>query len=128
MLLLGLALSGCRTSTGGRPWEAVSTDLHFEFALIGDVPYDEEQATNSFPNMIEEINGVRLSFVVHDGDIKSGSTPCTDDCFERVRAQFQTERHPFVYLFGDNEWSDCGRAKTNAFDPLERLQKLAITY
>ena len=124
MVLIGLALLGCGTSTGGRAREAASHDLRFDFALIGDVPYSEEQATNSFPNMIEELNHARLAFVVHDGDIKSGSTPCTDDCFERVCAQFQTVRHPFVYLFGDNEWSDCGRVKTNAFDPQERLQKL----
>jgi hypothetical protein len=88
------------------------------------VPYDEPQATNLFPNMIEELNSARLAFVVHDGDIKAGATPCTDDCFQRVFVQFQTIRHPLIYLFGDNEWSDCGSVKTNAFDPLERLQKL----
>jgi hypothetical protein len=101
-----------------------SPDLRYDFALIGDVPYDELQATNLFPNMIEEMNNAPLAFVVHDGDIKSGSTPCTDETFERVFAQFQTSRHPLIYLFGDNEWSDCGSVKTNAFDPLERLQKL----
>jgi hypothetical protein len=115
----GLALPGQAAQTGG-----ASTDLRFDFALIGDVPYDDEQTTNGFPNMIAELNQARLAFVVHDGDIKAGATPCTDDCFARVRAQFQTVRHPFVYLFGDNEWRDCGKVKTNAFDPLERLQKL----
>jgi hypothetical protein len=101
-----------------------SPDLRFDFALIGDVPYDEFQTTNLFPNMIDEMNGARLAFVVHDGDIKSGSTPCTDESFERVYTLFQTSRHPLVFLFGDNEWSDCGRVTTNAFDPQERLQKL----
>ena len=74
--------------------------------------------------MIAELNAAKLEFVVHDGDIKAGATPCTDDCFEAVGVQFQTIRHPLVYIFGDNEWSDCGKVKTNAFDPLERLQKL----
>lgn len=105
--------SSGRTSSGG-----------IQFALIGDMPYDALQSTNSFPNLIRELNAADLAFVVHDGDIKAGATPCTDDCFEAVRAQFQTIRHPLVYLFGDNEWSDCGKVKTNAFDPLERLQKL----
>ena len=127
LLLLAslLMLAGCATD-GSRSTakEASGPATRFEFALIGDVPYDESQATNGFPNMIHEINAADLAFVVHDGDIKAGSTPCTDDCFERVRAQFQTIRHPLVYIFGDNEWSDCGQVKTNAFDPLERLQKL----
>ncbi len=120
-----LLLAGCATDgSRSRAAEASGPATGFEFALIGDVPYDESQATNGFPNMIQEINAADLAFVVHDGDIKAGATPCTDDCFERVHAQFQTIRHPLVYIFGDNEWSDCGKVKTNAFDPLERLQKL----
>ena len=119
-----LAFTGCGTPASRPATRIASPDLRFDFALIGDVPYHELQATNQFPNMIEEMNQARLAFVVHDGDIKSGYTPCTDESFERVYAQFQTSRHPFIYLFGDNEWSDCGKVKTNAFDPLERLQKL----
>ena len=96
----------------------------FEFALIGDVPYTDEATTNAFPNMIAELNRARLAFVVHDGDIKSGATPCTDELFEQRLAQFQTIRHPFVFIPGDNEWQDCGNNRTNKFDAEERLQKL----
>src|SRR5438034_11601138 len=74
-------------------------DLRFDFALIGDTPYNAEQETNQFPNLLEDLNRARLAFVVHDGDIKSGSTPCTDELFERRARQFATSRHPFVYLF-----------------------------
>jgi len=119
-----LACTGCGTPAGQPAASAGSPDLRYDFALIGDVPYDEPQITNFFPNLIEEINRARLAFVVHDGDIKAGATPCTDESFERVHALFQTSRHPLIYLFGDNEWSDCGKVKTNAFDPVERLQKL----
>ena len=101
-----------------------SVDLKFDFALIGDTPYDEAQATNYFPNLIEDLNRARLEFVVHDGDIKAGATPCTDESFERVYLQFQSFKHPLVYLFGDNEWSDCDKVKTNSFEPVERLEKL----
>jgi hypothetical protein len=99
-------------------------DLRFDFALIGDTPYDDEQETNLFPNLIDELNRARVAFVVHVGDIKSGSTPCSDELFDRRYRQFQTFRHPFIYLFGDNEWSDCDKVRTNAFDPGERLQRL----
>jgi len=125
-LLTALLLStGCATDQARfGAGESSASVTRFEFALIGDVPYDDEQATNGFPNMIGEINAADLAFVVHDGDIKSGATPCTDGCFEQVHAQFQTIRHPLVYILGDNEWRDCGKVKTHAFDPLERLQKL----
>jgi len=86
--------------------------------------YNDFDATNSFPNMIEEINRERLAFVVHDGDIKSGASPCSDQLFAERFRQFQTFRHPLIYIFGDNEWSDCGKVKTNRFDPEERLEKL----
>jgi hypothetical protein len=33
-----------------------------------------------------------------------------------------------IYLFGDNEWSDCGKVRTNAFDPEERLAKLRTLF
>ena len=115
--------AGCAGGAGGTKSPA-SADLRFEFALIGDVPYDPLQTTNLFPNLIEELNRARLAFVVHDGDIKSGSTPCTDEWYYQCYAQFQTIRPPFVLLFGDNEWTDCSRVQTNSFDPVERLQKL----
>lgn len=92
----------------------------FEFALIGDMPYTDEATTNAFPNLIHDINGRRLVFVVHDGDIKSGGTPCTNELFRARLEQFQSFNHPLFYIFGDNEWQDCGKG----FDPVERLGKL----
>ncbi|MEY2408227.1 MAG: hypothetical protein QOF48_897 [Verrucomicrobiota bacterium] len=103
-------------------------DARFDFALIGDTPYNEAQETNQFPNLIEELNRARLAFIIHDGDIKSGSTPCTDELFERRSRQFATSRHSLIYLFGDNEWSDCGKVKSQPFDPQERLDKLRALF
>jgi len=70
--------------------------------------------------MIGEINGERLAFVVHLGDITSGTGPCGDDWLEARKRQFARFAHPFVLLPGDNEWTDCRRS---GFDPLERLEK-----
>src|SRR5207249_12006072 len=47
--------------------------------------------------------------------------PCTDELFQRRKAGFDRLRHPLVYTFGDNEWTDCDRS---VFDPVERLNKL----
>jgi hypothetical protein len=120
LLALMLLAPGCQTPFRP-PWAPAPS---FEFALIGDAPYSVQDATNAFPNMIDEINRARLAFVVHDGDIKAGATPCTDELFEERHRQFQTFRHPFIFIFGDNEWSDCLQPKDDPRDPMERLEKL----
>lgn len=125
-LLAALAiLTGCVSTT---VHQQSLTRTRFDFALIGDVPYTDEAVTNLFPNMIAGINRARLAFVVHDGDIKSGDTPCTDERLAQCRAQFDTFRHPLIYIFGDNEWSDCGKVKEQPFDPLDRLAKLRALF
>ena len=115
LLLLALLWSGCSSPRG-------ASHSGFDFALIGDVPYNEFDTTNSFPNMIAEINRAPMTFVVHDGDIKAGADPCSDESFQRCYNQFQTFTHPLIFLFGDNEWSDCPR--TNSHTPDERLLRL----
>jgi len=83
------------------------------------VPYSQYQA-DLLDGMIERINAERLAFVVHVGDITSGTGPCSDTWLEARKRQFARFRHPFVLLPGDNEWTDCRRT---GFDPMERLAK-----
>lgn len=58
---------------------------------------------------------------LHLGDIRSGSSLCTDDYFAMVRGQFDRFADPLVYTPGDNEWTDCHRPNNGGYDPLERL-------
>lgn len=95
----------------------------FDIALIGDLPYDAEEEAK-FDNLIEDINRSKLAFVVHDGDFKSGSSLCSDETFNQRFELFETFRHPFVFIFGDNDWTDCHRPNNGAYDPVERLFKL----
>ncbi len=93
----------------------------FTFALIGDMPYGTE-GDLKFPNVIADINADRtLSFVAHDGDIKDGSSVCSDAMFFNRLDLFNSFAHPVIYIPGDNEWTDCHRANNGAYDPLERL-------
>jgi hypothetical protein len=121
LLLAGLVLSWCGCAMCP-PCSQATRKTSFEFALIGDVPYNDFAATNSYPNMIDEINRARLAFVVHNGDIKAGATPCTQEVFESCYRQFQTFQRPLIFLFGDNEWSDCSR--TNGMNPENALAAL----
>lgn len=58
-----LFLSSCATIQGER--EIQST--RFEFALIGDMPYDG-RTEKEFANVMKEMNAADLAFVVHNGD------------------------------------------------------------
>ena len=86
---------------------------------MGDVPYSYPQV-NLLDSVIERINSEKLAFVVHVGDITSGTGPCGDEWLEARQKQFARFTHPFILLPGDNEWTDCHRT---GFDPLERLEK-----
>lgn len=106
-----LLLAGCAT-----PYPQESG---VSFALLGDVPYSRAQV-NLLDGLIDAMNAEPLAFVVHVGDITSGSGLCSDEWLEARARQFARIRHPFVLLPGDNEWADCRRT---GFDPLERLSK-----
>jgi hypothetical protein len=116
VLVATLALAGCAS-------EPTSTDA-FTFGVMGDTPYSEREEA-PFLATIERMNAQPLAFVVHVGDIKAGSNSrCSDELFEKRKAQFNLSKHPFIYTPGDNEWTDCRRASNGGMDPLERLAKL----
>jgi len=94
------------------------------FAVIGDVPYGAAQIA-AFPGWLAQINAdPEVRTLVHVGDIKNGSSLCTDAYFAQIRAAFDTVEDPFVYTPGDNEWTDCHRVNNGAYNPLERLAKV----
>lgn len=98
------------------------------FAVIGDVPYGAAQIS-AFPGWVDRINrqpGLDLAF--HVGDIKNGSSPCTDEYNAMIREQFNRFEMPLLYTPGDNEWTDCHRPAAGAYQPLERLQAIRATF
>jgi hypothetical protein len=96
----------------------------YTFAVIGDVPYGADQIA-AFPGWIQQINqDPAVRSVVHLGDIKNGSSVCSDQYFDLIRADFDTFEDPLVYTPGDNEWTDCHRANNGAYNPLERLDRV----
>ncbi|WP_406636008.1 hypothetical protein [Pseudarthrobacter quantipunctorum] len=96
----------------------------FTFGVIGDIPYGDAEIAK-FPARIQVMNADRdLKFVTHVGDIKNGSSVCSDEYFTNIRTQFDTFEHPLVFTPGDNEWVDCHRTNNGAYNPLERLDRL----
>jgi len=113
-LILAIALALTAALAQAQPGE------RFSFAVIGDTPYSFGEEW-MFADMLKDIDREDLAFVVHIGDFKNGSSPCSDALFAQRLQQFQSVRHPFIYVPGDNEWTDCHRSGA---DPLERLAKL----
>jgi hypothetical protein len=94
----------------------------FSFAALGDTPYNASEELY-FGTMLEEMNRKPLAFTLHVGDFKNARSDCSDELFERRRRSFSQSRHPFVFVPGDNEWTDCSTAE-HPREPLERLAKL----
>jgi hypothetical protein len=102
----------------------------FDVALIGDIPYNAVQEQQT-ANLFEELDSEKLAFIAHDGDIKSGSSSCTDDVYQRELNRFEASRNPLVYTPGDNEWTDCHRLPNptpQEADPLDRLALVRETF
>ncbi|MBD1539163.1 hypothetical protein HC749_13410 [Arthrobacter sp. S13_S34] len=119
VLALGLLASQPAHAVGNS-----SNGEAFTFGVIGDIPYGDAEVAK-FPARIQDINADKdLKFVTHVGDIKNGSSVCSDEYFSTIRTQFDTFAHPLVFTPGDNEWVDCHRTNNGAYNPLERLDKL----
>ena len=77
----------------------------FTFAVMGDVPYTEEEY-GLLEKQLEELPS-KTQFVFHVGDIKPGVLPCVESAYIRVAALLRQSKRPVFILPGDNEWNDC---------------------
>ena len=111
----GLLGAGQKPGSGDRAW-AAGEEGSFEFILLGDTPYSKIEEI-AFEAMMAEIGRENFAFVVHVGDFKSGGSRCSDELFSQRLALFQKSVHPFVFVFGDNEWTDCHRSDAGGYDP-----------
>lgn len=122
------ATASAASTASGTDAPGQSKDGHYRFAVIGDVPYGDAQVA-AFPAWVDQINAAPdLSFTIHVGDIKNGSSQCTNEYFSMIRTQFDRFTMPLVYTPGDNEWTDCHRTNNGTFNPLERLAAIRSTF
>ncbi|WP_455218419.1 metallophosphoesterase [Kaarinaea lacus] len=124
-----LFVSGCATMQE----KGLSKSASMEFAVIGDMPYNGKQR-KEFVNLMKDVDAEDLAFVLHAGDFwfdgiawketTEGLPPCSDEVFDDRLSLAQASRHPYILTPGDNDWTDCYRAKPQSYDTLERLAKL----
>jgi hypothetical protein len=96
----------------------------FSFGLWGDLPYARNNDEPKMQRLIDDMNAADIAFSIYDGDVKDGSSKCTDDVLTRSIAMFNALRKPAIYVPGDNEWTDCHRLNNGGYDNLERLAQL----
>lgn len=112
------------SSAALHPALAQQASRAFHFAAFGDMPYYLPGDYEKVDRLIARINADRPAFSIHVGDMISGGVPCSNEILERSARQLDAVEAPLVYTPGDNEWTDCHRARGGGFDPLERLAKV----
>jgi hypothetical protein len=103
---------------------AASDASAFSFGLWGDMPYKKAGDDPKLPAVLASINTSNIAFSIYDGDIKDGSSKCTDDVYTDALKMFGEMKKPVVYVPGDNEWTDCHRLNNGGMDTLERLANI----
>jgi hypothetical protein len=95
----------------------------YAIGLWGDLPYSAIQESVGLPNLIDDMNGQKLAFTVHDGDLKTGNAApiCDDALYLRALGWFNSLDAPAIFTPGDNDWVDCDRPNNGSFRSLERL-------
>ncbi len=116
-LAIAASLTACATAPG-------TPNKSYSFGLWGDMPYKKAGDDSKLPAVLNSINASDIAFSVYDGDIKDGSSKCTDDIYVDALKMFGIMKKPVVYVPGDNEWTDCHRTNNGGFDALERLAHL----
>ena len=99
----------------------------FSIGLWGDMPYAKADDAPHIPALIADINSADIAFSIYDGDIKDGSSQCTEDVYTDAAAMFNSLQKPVIYVLGDNEWTDCHRTNNGGYDNLERLTHIRTT-
>ena len=103
--------------------ECAYAEKSFSFAVIGDAPYSLGEV-HIVKDILGDISQSSASFVIHNGDIKSGGESCQDSLLQERVDLLNSSPKPMFYTVGDNEWTDCHRRSNGSYMPLERLEFL----
>ena len=60
---------------------SAQAETTFSFGLWGDVPYARSKDDGKMPALQADMNASDIAFSIFDGDIKDGSSKCSDDVY-----------------------------------------------
>lgn len=89
-------------ATAGSAWAA---DL-ITFAAMGDGPYDIKDFNRLRHQIGHENRAEKAKFVIHVGDIASGTDALPESRYTRVADILKGSKAPLFIIPGDNEWND----------------------
>jgi hypothetical protein len=120
-----IACTSLGTSNNTAASQSAAANQIYSFGLWGDMPYARNgDNAQRLATVLASINQSDIAFSMYDGDIKDGSSKCSDDVYTDALKMFGTLTKPVVYIPGDNEWTDCHRLNNGGYDNLERLSHL----
>ncbi len=76
---------------------ADAQDSGFRFLATGDLPYAQDQDVK-YRRLLKQSESENFTFLMHVGDFKAQSAPCSDDEFRKIRDLFQAYPKPVVYM------------------------------
>ena len=128
-ILSGLLAAAVLLAAPAAPAQPLLGEDAFAFVAIGDLPYYPGGGRDAhYRRLVDAVNAARPDFVIHVGDFKSGSSPCSDERFATERDRMNSFEGALIYTPGDNEWTDCHRANNGEYDPEERLAMLRAMF
>jgi len=77
------------------------------FSIFGDVPYSTSELVDLQGNVSNHNLYSPSAFLVHLGDIQSGTEACQEVRYQQVADTLKTSEVPVFIVPGDNEWVDC---------------------
>jgi hypothetical protein len=104
-----------------------AAQVPFSFAAFGDAPYNALEVP-AVRRLLEETDRAGMAFVVHVGDVKAATDPCTDRVLRERLELLDASARPLVFVPGDNDWADCRLESAGAYDPRERLDRLRALF
>jgi hypothetical protein len=123
--VLGIVAGIAQGSSQARSSKSNEHNGAYTSGLFGDMPYNA-MGKADYPYLLQDINSQNVRFSTFDGDLKAGGDgPCSDSLYTTAIADFNTLKHPLIWVPGDNDWTDCwgryGPGTQPYSDPLERL-------
>ncbi len=117
-LAMGTAITGSliASTVGLGATGGTGTAGPVTMAVFGDLPYgDAANDANQFDHLPDFVNSVNsdpsVATAIFGGDLHSGKQYCTKALNDAEFTIFGMLTMPFVYVPGDNEWTDCTKAK-----------------
>jgi hypothetical protein len=77
------------------------------FSVMGDVPREASEDLLLQRQIAAHNQYSKSEFILHVGDIKTGSAPCAEEVYQRVAGFLKQIKVPTFIVVGDNEWNDC---------------------